>query len=418
MARIRFAEKTRSSNSVTPRHPMQQISGAAFRKRSLHPLAGITILQLVGELEASPAARAAIETAEALVAVGGTPLVAGGVGSMVSELQARGGIFVRFPVAARNPLALALGVARLVHLIRAEAIDIVHARSCLAALVALGAARVTRTPVVTSLPAYRGAQGRLAAVASSVMARGDRILAEWAFDARMAQARDPALEGRIHVTGPGVDRAAFAAEQVSPARVGALRHRWQCPPDKPIVLFSAEPNRAGALIALRATQRHLRANGFGGVRLVHIETGSGRAFALDPTAESPDALLPCDDMPAALLAASVVVFPSGESEATCRLATEAQAMGTPVVVVDEGALAETVLAPPHATDSMRTGWQIPAGEPEALAAAVAAALGLGASARDRLALRARAHVDRSHSIERMRTETLRAFIAVRGGDEH
>lgn len=396
---------------------MQLISGAAFRKRSLHPLAGVTILQLVGALDASPVARATIETAEALVAVGGTPLVAAGGGSMVSELQARGGIFVRFPVEARNPLSLALGVARLVHLIRTEAIDIVHARSRVAALVALGAARVTHTPVVTSLPTHRGTPGRLAAMANSVMARGDRVLAEWAYDARMAQARDPALENRIHVIGAGVDRVAFAAERVAPARVRALRHHWKCPLDEPIVLFSAEPNRAGTRIALGATQRHLRANGFSRARLVLIETGSGRAFAFDPIDESPSALAPCEDLPAALLAASVVVFPSGGSEPTCRLAIEAQALGTPVVVVDQGALAETVLAPPHATDSMRTGWRIPAGEPEALAAAVGAGLGLGASARDRLALRARAHVDRSHSIERMRTETLRAFVAARGDDE-
>ena len=47
----------------------------------------------------------------------------------------------------------------------------------------------------------------------------------------------------------------------------------------------------------------------------------------------------CADMPAALLAAALVVVPSTEPEAFGRVAAEAQAMGTPVVVTDLGALA-------------------------------------------------------------------------------
>ena len=53
----------------------------------------------------------------------------------------------------------------------------------------------------------------------------------------------------------------------------------------------------------------------------------------------------CSDMPAAFLAASVVTVPSTEPEAFGRSAVEAQAMGTPVVVSDLGAVPETVLAP-------------------------------------------------------------------------
>ena len=47
-------------------------------------------------------------------------------------------------------------------------------------------------------------------------------------------------------------------------------------------------------------------------------------------------------MPAALLAASVVAVPSTEPEAFGRVAVEAQAVGTPVVATDLGAVAETL----------------------------------------------------------------------------
>ena len=67
----------------------------------------------------------------------------------------------------------------------------------------------------------------------------------------------------------------------------------------------------------------------------------------------------CVDMPAAFLGASVVTVPSTEPEAFGRSAVEAQAMGTPVVVSDLGAVPETVLAPPQVDAGERTGWRVP-----------------------------------------------------------
>ena len=66
----------------------------------------------------------------------------------------------------------------------------------------------------------------------------------------------------------------------------------------------------------------------------------------------------CTDMPAAFLAAAVVTVPSTEPEAFGRAAVEAQAMGTPVVVSDLGAVPETVLSPPAVPPQERTGWRV------------------------------------------------------------
>ena len=81
----------------------------------------------------------------------------------------------------------------------------------------------------------------------------------------------------------------------------------------------------------------------------------------------------CTDMPAAFLAASVVTVPSTEPEAFGRSAVEAQAMGTPVVVSDLGAVPETVLSPP-AVAHERTGWRCPPATPARWPKAVGAAL--------------------------------------------
>jgi glycosyltransferase involved in cell wall biosynthesis len=120
----------------------------------------------------------------------------------------------------------------------------------------------------------------------------------------------------------------------------------------------------------------------------------------------------CADMPAAFLAAAVVTVPSTEPEAFGRSAVEAQAMGAPVVVSDLGAVPETVLAPPDVPAQERTGWRIPAGDAAALAKALAEALAMGASAREAMATRARLHVERHFSLERMVQDTLDLYISL------
>jgi glycosyltransferase involved in cell wall biosynthesis len=114
-------------------------------------------------------------------------------------------------------------------------------------------------------------------------------------------------------------------------------------------------------------------------------------------------------MPAAYLAAAVIVAPSTEPEAFGRVAIEAQAMGAPVVVSDIGAAAEIVLAPPPTSPREATGQRVPPGDAEALARAISEALALKASARDAMSLRARAHVRLRFSVEEMCRATLDVY---------
>jgi glycosyltransferase involved in cell wall biosynthesis len=76
---------------------------------------------------------------------------------------------------------------------------------------------------------------------------------------------------------------------------------------------------------------------------------------------------------------------------------------------------ETVLAPPDVAAHERTGWRVPPGDPRALASAIVAALSLGASAREALAARARGHVERYFSLDRMVSDTLDVYCALLEG---
>ncbi len=385
------------------------------------PLAGRTILQIVPDLEAGGVERTTVDIAAALAAAGARALVATTGGRLVPELQAKGGIFVPFPAAAKNPLVMLANVRRLQRLCREEGVEVLHARSRAPAWSALAAARGLGLPFVTT---YHGAYaGRSAAkvLYNSVMARGDVVIANSHYTADLIARNHPFARDHVRVIHRGTDLRAFSPRAVEPERVERLRTAWGVDPDKRIVLLAARlTGWKGQSVLVEATRRLVDA-GHGDIAVVLAGDPQGReGFVRDL-----DALIArlglqdvvkrvghCSDMPAAFLAAALVTVPSTEPEAFGRSAVEAQAMGAPVVVTDHGAVPETVLAPPQVHASARTGWRVPPGDVAALADAMAAALAMGASARDALAGRARAHVEQHFSLDHMITETLDVYAAL------
>ena len=161
----------------------------------------------------------------------------------------------------------------------------------------------------------------------------------------------------------------------------------------------ASPGWKGQKVLIEAAAK-LKRRGIADVVFVLAGDPQGRdGYVRDLDAPSPPEGLKdvvrrvghCTDMPAAFLAASVVTVPSTEPEAFGRVAVEAQAMGTPVVRRDLGAVPETVLTPPRGGAAGADRLAGAAGRrrrpsPRRLSTA----LTLGASAREAMATRARA----------------------------
>ncbi|HMN73276.1 MAG TPA: glycosyltransferase family 4 protein [Rhodoblastus sp.] len=380
-------------------------------------IAGRTVLQIIPELDSGGAERTTLEIAEALVRAGARALVAAQGGRLVGELQALGGEFHAFPAATKNPLAMAGNVRKLAALIRRQGVDIVHARSRAPAWVALGAARRTGTPFVTTYHGVYSDRNSIKTRYNSVMAAGDRVIANSAFTAGHILERYPEAAGRIVTIHRGVDLRLFAPEAVEADRVRALREKWGAPPDQRIVLLPARLARRKGHRVLIDAAKILRAQGRSDTVFILAGDEQRDAYPREIDRAIADAGLNgivrrvghCAHMPAALLSAACVVAPSTEPEAFGRIAVEAQAMGAPVVVSDLGASAETVVAPPEAPAARRTGWLVPAHDAGDLAAAIAEALDLRTSARESLALRARAHVRERFSVERMCAATLSVY---------
>ncbi len=392
-----------------------------FSQKMVQPLSGRTILQIIPMLDAGGAERTTIDIAEGIAQAGARSLVATEGGRLVGELQAKGGLWIPFPAATKNPLAMALNVGRLAQILKAEKVDLVHARSRAPAWVALAACRLTGTGFMTT---YHGAYSGLSApklLYNSVMARGEVVIANSHFTAERIQAQFRMNPTCLRVIHRGTNFETFSPDRVSPARIEKIRRGWLVAPEERVVLLAGRLTPwKGQMVLIRAAQV-LRERGYRDLVFILAGDPQGR----DGYVREIDQLISenqlggvvrrvghVSDMPAALAASALVAVPSTAPEAFGRVAVEAQAMGVPVVVSNLGAVPETVLAPPQVRPDQRTGWRVAPDNPEELADAIAEAIDLMPSAFQQLADRARTHVMARFSLERMVSETLDCYSAL------
>ena len=71
-------------------------------------------------------------------------------GRLEPDLKAAGGELIKLPANSKNPLTVLLNAQRIASIVRARRVQIIHARSRAPAWSALLAARMTKTPFVTT----------------------------------------------------------------------------------------------------------------------------------------------------------------------------------------------------------------------------------------------------------------------------
>jgi len=384
-------------------------------------LRGATVLQIIPELDAGGAERTTVDIAEGLIEAGARALVVTEGGRLVAELQAKGAIWRRFPAATKTPFEMALNVRRLTRLLAEERVSVVHARSRAPAWVAYFATRRLKLPFVTTYHGSYSARSAAKNLYNSVMARGDVVIANSIYTGELIRQAHPIANGRIRVIYRGTDMARFSPGAIASERVQRMRARWGLIAGERAVLLAARLTPWKGQAQLIEAAALLKARGLKDAVFVLAGDPQGR----EAYVKELDALAAArglggmvrrvghvEDMPAALFTASVVAVPSTEPEAFGRVATEAQAIGTPVVVTQIGAAPETVLAPPAVPADQRTGWHVPPGNPAALADAIETALSLRPSLREAMADRARAHVEKRFSLPRMVADTLDVYAAL------
>ncbi len=387
---------------------------------SLHDKA---VLQIIPALNSGGAERTTVDIAEALADAGARALVASEGGRLVGELEAKGGTFIAFPASTKNPLSIWRNAERLEALCREHRVDLIHARSRAPAWSALLAARRLKIPFVTTVHGNHKSGSFLKRLYNSVMARGDRVIANSARTAEWIMQHYPWAVPNIVTIPRGTDLRGFSRDAVNQSRCRELRARWGIPDDARIILMAARITPLkGHVIAFKAFTEVLQQRKEP-LALVFVGDDKGReAFAAELDRNIIERGLAgqvfrvghCADMPAAYALADLVIMPSIEPEGFGRSVVEAQAMGAPVIASDLGATPGTIIP---RTDDERlnfTGWIVPAGDASHLADAMTEALTLPSDVVRALGVRARNHVEAHFSLSVMTEATLGVYRAVLG----
>jgi glycosyltransferase involved in cell wall biosynthesis len=378
-----------------------------------------TILQILPRLDAGGVELSAVEIAGAVARAGGRALVLAEPGRLVADVAAAGGEVIRFPATTKNPLGILANARRIARIVAREGVDLIHARSRAPAWSGLIAARRAGVAFVTTFHGAYSERGRIKRLYNSVMARGDVVIANSHFTARLIEARYGTPHNRLAVIHRGVDIAAFDPARIAPERVAALRQAWGVAPNRRVILHAARLTRWKGQAVLIDAAALLEARGQLGEAAVIL---AGDAQGRRSYAEALRARIArlgldgrvrlvghVEDMAAAYAAAHVAVVASTEPEAFGRAAIEAAAVACPVIATDIGAPPETVLAAPAVADSETTGWLVRSGDAEALAGRLAEALALEPSARARIGESARRHAVANFSVEAMQSSTLGVY---------
>jgi glycosyltransferase involved in cell wall biosynthesis len=329
-------------------------------------------------------------------------LVASRGGRLEQALAWGGGELIRLPVDARTPWAIAANGARLARIIRERNVRLVHVRSRAPAFSALWAARRTGTPIVATYHGIYTAKSSLKRWYNSVMTRGDAVIANSAFTCEYIRRQHRGAERRLALIPEGIDVQLFDPAAVARERVAAVREAWGVTREETaIVLVGRLTGWKGHAVAIEALGKVKDRER---VKLVFVGRGAGGPLAAQLARQAGEAGVAlviageCADMPAAYMAANLVIAPSTEPESFGRAIAEAGAMSRLVLASDLGGAAEIV-------DDRRTGFLVKAGVVRAWTNAFDRALRLEPGERAVLELAAWARVRERYSLERMREAT-------------
>lgn len=376
-------------------------------------LSGHTILQVIPDLRAGGAERTTVEMAEAITGAGGKALVISTGGRLEGALSEAGGELIEMNVGSKNPLTIRRNTRLIEAIVADRTVSLIHARSRAPAWSAYVAAKRTETPFVTTYHgAYSGRTG-LKKRYNSVMARGDLVIANSQWTAAHVMEVHGTPETKIVTIPRGVDFVAFDPEQVDTERVETLKISWQIEAGDDrllLVLPGRLTSWKGQLLAIQALGA-LDSSERARIHLILAGDDQGRKGYVT---ELEDAIIAnklggtvsivghTSDMPAAYMAADIVLAPSTRPEAFGRVAAEASAMAKPVIVADHGGQRETVI-------EGQTGTRAEPDSVPALTACIRTLIGLPPEARAAMGTAGQAYVRAHFSKKQLQTATLNVY---------
>lgn len=334
-------------------------------------------------LNAGGVERTTLEIAQAISRAGGLALVASAGGRLEPDLKAAGGELIKLPLATKNPIQALANAFALARVIRKRGATIVHARSRAPAWSAWIAAKLTGAHFVTTFHGIYNARSGLKRFYNSIMARGQIVIANSEYTREHVVHQFRVRPERVIAIPRGADLAVFDPQRFTAEQRKAQRAKWGVAEGDCLVIAPARLTRwKGQMVLIEAAAELLKRRP-GLMRVVFAGDAQGRstyesamkgAISVAGLKEVISIVGHLGDMPLALAASDIAVFPVIEPEAFGRGAVEAQAMGVPVIASSLGGFTETII-------ENETGMLVPAGSSQELAAALERMIDAGPAAR-------------------------------------
>jgi len=353
-------------------------------------------------------ARAVLDAAQAVIAAGGSAIVASPGGSMVPDLLRLRASHLELPENGHPLRARFTLPGRLAASLRNLDVTVIQARSPATALVARAVARRLEVRWIATLHRPFAVKGLVNRLVERRQSYADALIAVSDHVARDALNHFPAVADRLHTIPPGINFDRFDPAVVRADRVIRLARELRVPDGSHLVLcptrFVEDGGQKGLIEAIKRLGRTdvfcllLGSSGTPTPFEKQLEYAIERSELLGRVQIGPYV----DDMPAAYMLADVVVATGGASRGFSRALVEAQAMGRPVVAEAGGGAVEAFRA-------SVTGWLAPSGDPEALAEAISTALSLSVERRAELARAAQEHVRGRFALAHSNQQLLRLY---------
>ena len=343
------------------------------------------VLQVLPALEQGGVEWDTVELALALSACGVANGVASAGGALVSKLDSSGVRHHELPLDTKNPIKIVANARALARLVAEAGYDIVHVRSRAPAWSVRIAAGRAGFPWLAT---YHGVYGTSPALFklpyNRVMLAGAKTVCVSDFVRRHVEETYRPRPGQLVTIHDGADISRFFPGAVSSSDALEFRRSQGFDADAPLVVMVGRLTRWKGQHLLLAAAARMHHGRFG---ILFVGSDQGRteysselralAAAL-PSSKRVVFLDRCDDMPLVFAAGDVAVnASSGQPEAFGRVIPEAQAMGRIVVGTSHGGACETI------KDGV-TGFLVPPGDADALAARLDAVFDMDASLRERM----------------------------------
>lgn len=368
---------------------------------SRHP----TVLQILPSLNGGGVERGTIEMASAMKEAGWTPIVASSGGIMTHELKRIGVRHITLPLASKNPFVMRRNISRLAAIVREFDVDILHARSRAPAWSAYFTAKRTGAHFVTTFHAAYTRGGFLKNAYNAIMTKGEKVIAISDFIAHHILRNYDIAPEKVVTIPRGVDCRKFNPAAIHAERIIDMARSWGLPDGVPVIMLPGRLTRLKGHRTFIEALARIKDREFLALLVGSTEGREAYCEELNALVKSHDLegrvqiKGHCDDMAVALMLSDVVVSATTVPEGFGRVAVEAQAMGRPVIATAHGGSMETII-------DRETGWLVPVGDVDVMAAALAEAIDLSSEDREAVAIKAREHVMTHFAIEHMCNATI------------